>query len=582
MGRIWKRAVLSLLMLTLAGSLFLLKAQNNTPQHPDTTPVFRSQARLVIVDVTVTDEKGEPVTDLTANDFVLTEDGKEQKVLSFESHGAPDSSQAQLEAAELPPNVFSNVPVGAKLPGPVNVILFDVLNTSPQSSGYAREQMLKFVESLPRNQHIALFFLGKRLSMVQGPTGRTDELIEAAKRLLYEKVPLQSTEAETQDSLNSMNYAAGVAAASMGIKDLRVAFRMRRVVKTEEAFQRRNRVAMTADAMKHLALSLAGYRGRKNIIWLTESFPLSTGPDPEASELREDPLRNSDNFLNEVHHLGTLLANQQVAIYPIDVGGMRVQGRDAKLNVTEQEEPWSPAPAREGGALYRQFATEESSRATMINVADETGGRAFYRTNDLALAAQKALVAGSTYYTLTYTPTSNRWKGQYRHINVETSKRDLRLEYRRGYYAFPEPQNVKPDDSRKLLMEAMLPGRVPYTSLLFKAQVVPDPNDKSRIVIQYAIDPQSVTFTDTSDGRKQMALDFFAVASTPNDQDAGHAADSLEPALKPETYASIQRSGIPASQELRLKPGEYSLRLGMIDRNTQRIGTVVVPLKVNP
>jgi VWFA-related protein len=55
-----------------------------TPQQQQQPPVFRGGTNIVRVDVTVTNHRGEPVTDLTRNDFVLTEDGAAQAIESCE------------------------------------------------------------------------------------------------------------------------------------------------------------------------------------------------------------------------------------------------------------------------------------------------------------------------------------------------------------------------------------------------------------------------------------------------------------------------------------------------------------------
>jgi hypothetical protein len=38
--------------------------------------------------------------------------------------------------------------------------------------------------------------------------------------------------------------------------------------------------------------------------------------------------------------------------------------------------------------------------------------------------------------------------------------------------------------------------------------------------------------------------------------------------------------GLPASEELALKPGVYNLRVGVQDRDSGRIGTVTIPITV--
>ena len=45
-------------------------------------------------------------------------------------------------------------------------------------------------------------------------------------------------------------------------------------------------------------------------------------------------------------------------------------------------------------------------------------------------------------------------------------------------------------------------------------------------------------------------------------------------------YKEFLKTGFPAHQELKLGPGNYVLRLGVMDRSNQKIGTVEVPLTI--
>lgn len=591
MTKFWVKAV-GCFAVVLCSVPLLRAGRTDSTAAANESQVFKSNVRLVLVDVVATDDKGEPVTGLSQSDFTLIEDGKEQRIRSSEPHLSPATSKAGTHEpvatlppdAQLPPGMFTNAPL-LKTSGPVNVILFDVLNTSPQSAAGAKEQMLKFLEHLPSGQPVALFVLGSRLRLIQSPTGNTDALVVAAKKLTYEKTPLRSSPRELQQRINEIDTAARQAAAGGGTADTQLANHLVQALKDETTNLLRHRVQYTMTALENLAHALSAYPGRKNVIWLTESFPMSVGPDSlmtaaGAGTRSEDPTRNADNFLDTVHKLGTILANLQIAIYPIDVGGLRTSNRDASVNAMETGVDFGHATALQTAPFPGQFADEESNRATMLNVASDTGGRAFFRTNDIALAAQKTMEAGSNYYTLAYTPANSDWRGRYRHIEVKVSKAHVKLEYRRGYYAYPEPGPVSTVESRRLLATAMQLDKAPYTSVLFQAWIVPDPQDPSHIMIKYAIDPRTVTFQDRADGRKSLALDFLAIAINDAQRDAGHASDSLEPAISAEAYQSVMQAAVPASQELRLKSGHYSVRLGVIDRHTQKIGTLDASIAV--
>src|SRR5271166_4755963 len=66
------------------------QSQNPVPPPADTsTPVFKAETRLVLVDTIVTDKKGNYVTDLTAKDFKVWEDNKEQPIKSFSLESTP-------------------------------------------------------------------------------------------------------------------------------------------------------------------------------------------------------------------------------------------------------------------------------------------------------------------------------------------------------------------------------------------------------------------------------------------------------------------------------------------------------------
>jgi len=71
----------------------------------------------------------------------------------------------------------------------------------------------------------------------------------------------------------------------------------------------------------------------------------------------------------------------------------------------------------------------------MENLAQATGGKAFFGSNDLAGALQQGIQEGSNYYTLAYYPQNPNWNGKYRQIRVEMAQKGLSLAYRRGYYA---------------------------------------------------------------------------------------------------------------------------------------------------
>src|SRR5580700_3299878 len=82
----------------LSGVLFALGAMAqdppaNIPPPPAGEPTIRTETRLVLVDVVVTDKKGNYVSDLAIKDFKVWEDNKEQSLKTFQ-FGADPSAPA--------------------------------------------------------------------------------------------------------------------------------------------------------------------------------------------------------------------------------------------------------------------------------------------------------------------------------------------------------------------------------------------------------------------------------------------------------------------------------------------------------
>jgi hypothetical protein len=123
-----------------------ISAQNPTPTPEAPPPTIRSESRAVVIDVLVTNGSNEPVSGLRQEDFEVNEDGHPQHVVFFEEHKPQSAKPADL--VPTPPNVFTNVP---SLPpaDTTNILLLDGLHTPREEQSFVREQVIKFVNSMP-------------------------------------------------------------------------------------------------------------------------------------------------------------------------------------------------------------------------------------------------------------------------------------------------------------------------------------------------------------------------------------------------------------------------------------------------
>jgi VWFA-related protein len=560
-------------------------AAHDLPQSPLQTPtVFKVDTSLVLLDVVVTDKQGQTVEGLNASDFSVLEDGKPQSVLQFERH-APAPRTASAEP-KLPPHTYANI--GTTQTPSVSVVMLDLLNTPLSDHLRARQTLLRYLKSLPPGRPVALYALTTNLQAIQGMTDDADLLVQALDRVASAKSALLTNEAERQQAQgatealarNSIAGSANVAGA--GLFAAAQAARLMRGLKESEAVRLDGRVMLTLEAFKSLARALAGYPGRKSVIWLSGAFPVRLQPDMQTA----DPWHSSREYSRAMEETTRLLAAARVAVNPVDVRGVQTSGIALSLTSAEAagyvgntDNASSGTSSNYGRLLSEQWGTSVNERALMMDVAEQTRGRAFVGSNDIEAALRRAIDDGLNYYSVTYRPSAKGKSGEFHRIEVRVNRPDLKLSYRRGYFSGEQATQDKLTGPAALFA-ATQPGVPNSTMLLVRASVQPPDAEHKQVRIQYIVNASGVTLTDTTGNRKQALIDFLAIAYDMNGKEVVRASDTLDAAIPPAALEGVLRNGLPASQELTLAPGTYNLRLGIMDQHSQQIGTLDVPLIV--
>ncbi|MBZ5525743.1 MAG: VWA domain-containing protein [Acidobacteriia bacterium] len=548
-----------------------LSAFPQTQSAPDAQPstVIRANTRLVLVDVVATDHKGVPVTGLTAQDFTVLEDGKPQTVSSF-SFQKPNAVTAGENPAprKLPPNVFTNVP-GYKSGGALNVILLDALNTTNLNQATVHDNLLKVMQKLPNDRPVAVYALGRRLTLLQDFTTDPALLQTALKGLKGKNSPvLASPTGGLQDQWVPPSVAQQMPPGML--------LRIQEFMQANTAATTDLRVDYTLDALQALARSLAGYPGRKNLIWVSESFPLSI---TNASTLNlVHGSRGDRNYSLQLAHTADVLTSAQVAVYTVDARGISnatVFSASGLSSASDQMgRPMRPGTQQE--QVERDNDETQANRSTENDVAQSTGGEAFYNTNDFGKVILKSMEDGSTYYSLAYAPGNKNWDGRFRKIQVKTSRSGVKLRYRTGYFA-SDPQAYEKEDQAQRnrdLAQALNFDFPASTALLFEARVLP-PSESTgnKVAITFAIDPHPIVFEKQQDDLQHADLTCAVQVYSNKGQPLRTEAASLKAALPADIYDRVMKSHLPCQQTVDLPPGDYLLRLGIRDNNTGLMGT---------
>jgi len=548
------------------------------PQAPlESSAVLKVTSRLVVVDVVVVDHKGQPVNDLTADDFSILEEGKEQKISAFSfqhpeaSTGGPGTVTAPVN---LPPHVFTNMPHYTK-GGALNVILLDSLNTQTKNQAYVREQMLKFLAKIPEGQPVAVYALGSKLRLLQDFTTDPAALKEAIKHLKDKTSPL----------LNNPTGNGELSLLGPGIFDAMPAAMQQQVLQFQAeqvGMQTDLRVRLTLEALSAIARTLSGFPGRKNLIWVSETFPINITPDSSLGATQFSAMRD---YSSMVATTANTLTDAQVAVYPVDAKALiNSSYYSVGNNNTDSMGRYAGNMSR-GGGLGTQLdkgADEDlAGRSTMNDLAERTGGKAFYNRNDVDTSILKSIEDGSTYYTLAYSPDNKDWNGKFRKLTVKSKRPGTKLRYRLGYFAV-DPKALAQATARENSIDLRLDFPV-STALPFQVAVNP-PSEKSgnKVVINYAVDPHALSFEQQADGLQHVSILCAAAVYNQKGEAVKTDQNGATGGLKPDDFQKIVKSYMPCREMFDLPPGQYFLRVGVRDNNTGLSGSVNATLTVPP
>ena len=567
-------------------------------------PVIKTNVRAVVVDVVVTGGKDEPVQGLQKQDFQVMEDGKPMSIDFFEEQGArraatDAAADAIKSEGSLPPNVYSNVPPVAGSDS-VNVLLIDTLNTEIGDQCFIRQQILKFLQGMKPGTRVAIFSLGSQFRFLQGFTSDVS-LLQAAlndvkKGVNPQKDPAFHSRSDEQDDAWERGEMAALAAEIGGNSSDFLVGGLQTGQSEAINMGAERRVGMTLNALGSIARYLAGVPGRKNLIWFASSFPVTVFPNFHQQE----QMSNNRISLSQVKKTADLLTASKVAVYPINAEGM---ANDHLMTADHCIGPGGtetdcPDSVGVGPELMANIGAEKAARANetiaMEKLAEDTGGKAFYNTNDLDGAMEHAIEDGSHYYTISYTPTNKKMDGNYRKVEVKLTTGKYKLAYRRGYNAADAPATApKPegDPLRPLLAQ----GRANSTEVLYQVRVAPvspqpaataaraglNPKltgSSTRYSVNFVIPWRNVSFVPAPDGSYDGKINVGVVAYDGDGKAVNWMGGTQAMNLKPEVYAAIQRSGVPAHMEIDLPDQDVSLVTGVYDWGTDRAGTLEIPV----
>jgi VWFA-related protein len=517
-------------------------------QQPDQSGGFtlKVQTDIVLTNVVVRDKKtGEVVKGLKQSDFTILENGKPQTIATFDYQNVDEAAVLQEKStvsgkasiADMLNRNFAAAPEALK-DHRLIVMFFDLSSMQPEDTQRAVESAQDYVnKKMQPADLVALVSMDTGLSMDQDFTSDRAALLKGLGKY-------NGTEGTGFANGNEGGNSGGTAddASSFTADDSEY-----NALNTDRELY----------AIRTIAKSLERVNQRKSMLYFSGGLTRQ-GIENQAS------MRAATNE--------AVKAN--MAIYSVDSRGLEALppvGNASKGSLRG-------TASYNGGAMQSNLDANFSSQETLATLSSDTGGKAFFDSNDFAPAFQQVQHDTEAYYILGFHSTNTARDGSYRHLTVKLNRGDAKMDYRPGYYAPADFQHQKTEDREQALTQQMQ-SDLPATDVAVYLQALYFRLEDNKFFIPVSlIVPGSQIHSVKNGDRDKANIDVMGQVKNAQGIIVGNVRDNVKLAL--DAAQQVQRKNIQYSTGFTLAPGKYHLKFVVRENQTGAMGSFETDLQV--
>jgi VWFA-related protein len=499
--------------------------------------VIRANAELVLTNVVVRDPKtGELVRDLKQSDFTVFENGKKQEIASFDFqsvematplHEAPVSGLAVGMSG-------GNKAVAVAKPEELRnhrliVFFFDLTSMQPEDLDRSVDAAREFLrKKMAPADLIALVSLGDTLKVDQDFTADKDALISELG--IYNGTQGQGFAQGATGTSNQVEDATGYTPDESEYNDINT---------DRELF-----------ALRAVAKSLEKIQEKKSLLYF-------------SGGITRDGIENQASLRAAVNE--AVRAN--LAIYSVDTRGLQpvLPVGDASTGSLRGRSAYN------GGALMSNMNANFASQEVMATLSSDTGGKAFFDSNDFSPAFAQLQKDTSAYYAIGFHSSNPARDGKYRRLTIKVNRPGVKLEYRPGYYAPADFAHSGKED-RERGLEEQLASDLPATDVAVYLDAMYFRLDENRfyVPVSVVVPGSQIPFVKGGDKDKAM-LDIAGTLIDDLKRPIGRARETVK--LNLDQSVGARQKNIQYTTSFNLPSGKYHLKFVVRENQTGRMGS---------
>ena len=526
------------LLIPAAQPAFSQNSTSAVTSTPQAGYVLKENAELVLTNVVARDSKtGEIVKGLKQSDFKVYENGKEQQVSSFDFESV-DMATPLNEAT------VSGLAAGLPTKGPKAVVVakpedlrnhrlivmfFDLTSMQPEDLDRSVEAAKDFLKNkLQAADLVALVSLGDTLTVDQDFTADKNALIN---------------EVGVYNGTEGQGFAAGATATTNQTEDTTA-------YTADESEYNDINTDRELFALKAISQSLAKIDERKSLLYFSGGFQRD-GIENEAS------LRAAIN--------AAVRAN--MAVYSVDVRGLQavLPVGDASTGSLRGQGGFN------GGAVQNNMQGNFASQEVMSTLSTDTGGTAFFDSNDFAPAFAKVQNDTSAYYAIGFHSSNPARDGKYRKLTIKITRPGIKLEYRPGYYAPADFKHSGREDREQELTD-QLASDLPATDIPVYMDAMYFRLNENRfyVPVSLLIPGSQIPFVKGGD-KDKATLDVIGTVIDEVKRPVGHVRQTVK--LNLDQAVGARQKNIQYTTSFDLPPGKYDIKFVVRENQTGRMGS---------
>lgn len=583
-------------------------AQSRSSARPPARAAFESVTTAILVDVVVRDRQGRPVTDLSAADFEISEDGQRQQVGSFTriARGAGIGVNIALRDPNAAPTTVVRPPAAGpadeaplevdKTPA-VTALVFDAL--SSDALGMCKRAALSYLPlSGDADARVAVFSADPSIRVLQAYTDNPALVRQAVNQVMAagstvrertaEPLALLRDRRETLERLSLNAQSAQTIGGGQGLAagggsnigqletERRLVQGQIRMLQAFETLDRDQRGFSTTNALFAVIQSLIELPGRKTVVYFSEGLPASPALSAHLQSVVE-----AANKLN-------------VTVYAIDASGLRaISGtHDTRIEIEEAgkerlRQLSMPDDYTDQPMMRIIERTEDllmfDSQGGLARLAEGTGGFLVRDTNDLRQAFKRIDEDMRFHYLLTYVPTNQAFDGRFRQIGVKVKRPSVAVFARKGYRALRTAPTLPVLDFEAPAIAALdagkLPSAFPFTNTVLN---FPEPGRQGLSPLLVRVQTSALTFDqDATKGVYNGQATVVVRFRTASGEVVDKVSQQYQLSGRLHELEAARRGEILFYREPELAPGVYTVEAavhdGVANRASTRVSTLEVP-----